>query len=120
MENKEYWIYKITNIENDKIYIGHTNGHIISRFCQHITFALNKKHDYNKDIDIYPNNKFMLEIRKIIEDEKKNIFEVMKIELIEKKTCWYREILELETKHIINNNWIGGGYNSILSYKLSE
>lgn len=29
----------------------------------------------------------MLEIRKIIEDEKKNIFEVMKIELIEKKTC---------------------------------
>jgi hypothetical protein len=72
---KEYWIYKITNTENNKIYIGQTWGHVISRFCQHIWFALNKKHDYEKNIDKYPNNKFMLEIRKIINDEK-NIFEI--------------------------------------------
>jgi hypothetical protein len=74
-ELKEYWIYKITNIENNKIYIGQTTAHIISRFCQHIWFALNKKHDYEKNIDKYPNNKFMIEIRKIINDEK-NIFEI--------------------------------------------
>ncbi len=45
----------------------------------------------------------MLEIRKIINDEK-NIFEIQKIETLEKITCTHKHILELETKYIINNN----------------
>ncbi len=74
-EKKEYNIYKITNNENGKVYIGQTCGHIISRFCQHIWYALNKKHDYSKNMDIYPTNKFMMEIREII-NTWKNIFQV--------------------------------------------
>lgn len=45
----------------------------------------------------------MIEIRKIINDEK-NIFEIQKIETLQKITCSHKEILELETKYIIEYN----------------
>lgn len=44
-------IYKITNTENDKIYIGQTTGHHLARFGRHITTAYtNPCNELHKDI----------------------------------------------------------------------
>ena len=36
------WIYKITNIQNNKVYIGQTIRPVKDRFNRHINDALNK------------------------------------------------------------------------------
>jgi len=58
-------VYKITNINNNKFYIGSTSRSFKSRFCNHIQSLSNKSH-YNfklqQDFLIYGINSFVFEI----------------------------------------------------------
>jgi group I intron endonuclease len=56
-------IYKITNCENGKFYIGQTTKHPIARFGRHITSAYEKpNNDLHRDILKYGYEKFKIEI----------------------------------------------------------
>lgn len=92
-----YSIYKITNIKNNKVYIGRTKIGIIERLGQHLGKArLNK--DYDK------NNKFHEAIREIGEQN-------FKIELLE-KTESLEEANKLEITYIKKFNALyPNGYN---------
>ena len=57
------WIYKITNIQNDKVYIGQSIRPIEQRFKRHLTDALNNKLDthFARAIREYGADSFKLE-----------------------------------------------------------
>ena len=57
------WIYKITNIQNDKVYIGQSVRPIEQRFKRHLTDALNNKLDthFARAIREYGADSFKLE-----------------------------------------------------------
>ena len=58
------WIYKITNIKNDKVYIGQTIRPVEQRFARHINDALNQVIDthFARAIRKYGKNSFYFEI----------------------------------------------------------
>lgn len=57
------WIYKITNIQNNKIYIGQTIRPIQKRFLRHLTDALNqiKDNHLSRAIRKYGKDSFIIE-----------------------------------------------------------
>ena len=58
------WIYKITNIQNDKVYIGQTIRPVKQRFHRHINDALNNVLDthFARAIRKYGKDSFKIEI----------------------------------------------------------
>ena len=58
------WIYKITNIQNNKVYIGQTIRPVEQRFNRHINDAINNKLDthFARAIRKYGKEKFTIEI----------------------------------------------------------
>ena len=75
------WIYKITNIQNNKIYIGQTIRPVKDRFHRHINDALNNNLDthFARAIRKYGKDSFIIEII----DEAIN-----QIELNQKEQYW--------------------------------
>lgn len=114
-EEKEYKIYKITNILTNKIYIGSTSTKFIyARLAQHVAFALtNEKINFNINLSKYPTNKFKAWIYDIVLNGD-DPFKILKIEIVEKKKCSYKEILNLERHYILKFDSINTGYNAIL------
>ena len=57
------WIYKITNIQNNKVYIGQTIRPIEQRFHRHLNDALNNILDthFARAIRYYTPNSFTVE-----------------------------------------------------------
>ena len=58
------WVYKITNIQNNKVYIGQTIRPVEQRFNRHINDAINNKLDthFARAIRKYGKEKFTIEI----------------------------------------------------------
>ena len=58
------WIYKITNIQNNKIYIGQTIRSVRDRFHRHINDALNNNLDthFARAIRKYGRDSFIIEV----------------------------------------------------------
>ena len=75
------WIYKITNIQNNKVYIGQTIRPVKDRFHRHINDALNNNLDthFARAIRKYGKDSFIIEII----DEATN-----QIELNQKEQYW--------------------------------
>ena len=88
------YIYKITNIKNNKVYIGQTKQNIEQRFIQHKSHARNYRN----------NHKLGNAIRKYGEDN-------FIIEEIEK--CQYSELDERERFWIKYYNSVENGYNTL-------
>ena len=87
------WIYKITNIQNNKIYIGQTIRPVKDRFHRHINDALNNNLDthFARAIRKYGKDNFIIETI----DEATN-----QIELNQKEQYW-----------IQHYNSVQNGYN---------
>ncbi len=90
-------IYKITNIINNKIYIGQTTSNIKKRWGQHKASSRNKKSKLYNAMRKYGVENFKIE-------------EIVKAESIE-------ELNELEEKIINENNSVQNGYNIIFGGK---
>lgn len=88
------YIYKITNIKNNKVYIGQTKQSIEQRFIQHKSHARNYRN----------NHKLGNAIRKYGEDN----FIIEKIE-----ECQYSELDEKERFWIKYYNSVENGYNTL-------
>ena len=75
------WIYKISNTENDKVYIGQSKRPVDKRFNRHINDAVNLKLDthFARAIRKYGADKFNIEIIDSAETQK---------ELNEKERYW--------------------------------
>jgi hypothetical protein len=61
----------------------------------------------------YPTNKFKAWIYDIVLNGD-DPFKILKIEIVEKKKCSYKEILNLERNYILKFDSINTGYNAIL------
>jgi len=87
-------IYKITNLINNKIYIGKTEDRFIERFWQHI-WSLDKKIHYNKHLENawqkYGSDNFRFEVVHIQNENE--------------------DINELEKKYIVKYDTFENGYN---------
>lgn len=95
--SKYYYIYKITNKNNNKCYIGKSIRHPLWRWWEHLKSKSNDKfHDELKKTEL--------------EDWQ---FEVIK--RFKKESMTHDELLEVETKYINQFNSINDGYNSMIS-----
>ena len=94
------YIYKITNLINNKIYIGQTNITIEERFKQHIYNSFN--HKQNKDEYDYPVHRAIRKYGK----------ENFTIEILEE--CPQEQLNEKEREYIMQFNSYNLGYNATL------
>jgi len=95
--NSNYYIYKITEKETWKSYIGQTRNEPFFRWWQHLTHS---------------SSPFWLYLRKTSLNQW--LFEVL--DILEHKTA-YEEVLSLESKYIRQYDTIENGFNSVISKK---
>lgn len=97
-KSQYYYIYKITNKFNNKVYIGYTEREVIFRWWEHLTHS-NKP--LGNALKFYGIEKFT--------------FEVLERHLKHEKTI--EDIKRLETEYIKKYDSINNGYNCIVSKK---
>lgn len=114
------YIYKITNLINNKIYIGQTRSTISNRWNQHVSaaFSNQKKKDYNfllhKAIRKYGKDNFKIEIIEEVEESQN---------LDERESFWihfYNSCILEEESMGYNMTYGGEGSSKINKYQLHE
>ena len=99
--NKIKGVYKITNINDGKVYIGESND-IYKRWNIHLNDLKNNKHHSNKlqqDFNIYKEDDFKFEILEILNTDGLTNYKIQ------------MELILLEHKYIKKYNSINMGYN---------
>ena len=107
------WIYKITNIQNNKVYIGQTIRPIKDRFHRHINDAMNNILDthFARAIRKYGKDSFIIEeIDNAIDQE----------ELNAKEQYWINYYNSVETGYNETNALSKCGGNTYLSKSIEE
>lgn len=102
-------IYKITNLINNKVYIGQTIRELNKRWAQHIKDSKRKSYPLYKSMRKYGTDNFKIET--IFECENKEDMNFMEIEFIQ----YYRNTLGSNNIYNINNggNGIGSMSNEV-------
>lgn len=114
------YIYKITNLINNKIYIGQTRNSVLYRWNQHISAAVSdkEKQDYNyllhKAIRKYGKNNFSIETIEELDES---------VDLSEREQYWinyYHSCVLEENSNGYNMTYGGEGISRVNKYELHD
>ena len=90
-----YYVYKITNLINGKIYVGQTTESLKKRFSRHTGYQLNYQDKLHRSIKKYGKENFKIELIEEVENQQI---------LNEREQFWITELNSIETGYNIKND----------------